>query len=156
MKPRGNLFPVLLVAGGLAFGIGIIIVSLFANRQHWDRNTAFSAAKYDATAIFERLNEAPASAVDYPEMEEGPLAPDLREVQEAWITWRQTYESDEGFTAIVAWHHAKLSPEWSLDEMPDKATFRKGEWSLTLEAMPGASKPRYRRILQWTRDPEVL
>lgn len=156
MKSKTKPFLILLVAGTIAFGVGIIIVSLFANRQHWDRDTAFAAARYDAVAILALIDEAPATAVDYPEMEEGPIAPDLREVQEAWVAWRQLFESGDGFAAAVAWHRAKLPEGWVVEEMPDKAVFRKGEWTLTLNARPGSSTPRYQRVLQWTRDPDVL
>lgn len=153
---KSKFVPTVLVAGSIAFGIGIIVVSLFARRQHWDRETAFSAAKYDAAAIFSVIEKAPASAIDYPEMEEGPLAPDLRQVEEAWVAWRQEFKTNESFAAIIAWHREKLSGDWKLEEKPDIATFRRGEWALTLEALPGGPDSRYRRVLQWTRDPEIL
>lgn len=156
MKSKAKPFLILLVAGTIAFSIGIIIVSLFANRQHWDRDTAFAAARYDAVAILALIDEAPARAVDYPEMEEGPIAPDLREVGEAWVAWRQLFESGDGFASIVAWHRANLPAEWVVEERPDEAVFRRGEWSLMLKARPDSPTPRYQRILQWTRDPDVL
>lgn len=156
MKSKKSCFLTALVGGTILLGIAIIIVSLFANRQHWDRDTAFAAAKYDAAAILSVIDQAPATAVDYPEVEEGPLMPDLRNVQEAWVAWRQTFDTDGKFEAIVAWHREQLSADWILESGPDKATFQRGEWTLSLEAEPGGSKTRYRRVLQWTRDPEVL
>lgn len=157
MKSRKKILLTSMVVGTIVLGLAIIIVSLFANRQHWDRNTAFAAARYDGAAHLARIEGAPATAVDYPEVEEGPLAPDLRNVEEAWLAWRQNFSSGESFASIVAWHRARLpSGEWSLEENPDKATFRKGEWTLTLEPASGGENLRYRRVLQWTRDPSVL
>lgn len=158
MKVSKQSLLTLLVGGSIALGIAIIVVSLFANQRHWDRDTAVAAAKYDGTALLARIEGAPATAVDYPEVEDGPLTPDLRNVQEAWVAWRQHFTSDESFPAIVAWHRTRLpESEWPMEENPDKTTFRKGEWTLTLEASPDeAPKLRYRRILQWTRDSTVL
>lgn len=157
MKNR-RFFLVLLVSGTIAFGIAVIVVSLFANRQKWDRETALAAAKYDGAAILALLEGEPAPRIGLPEMESGPLAPDLSNAEEAWVSWRQTFSGEKGLAAAVAWHRERLpSQEWTFsDADPDKPTFRRGEWTLTLAAVPGTDPPQLRRELKWTRDPDVL
>jgi hypothetical protein len=157
MKNR-RFLPVLLVGGTIALGIAIIIVSLSANRHRWDRETALAAAKYDGAAILALLDGEPAPALGVPEMESGPLAPDLSNAEEAWVAWRQTFSAANGLAAAVAWHRERLpAADWTLsEENPDKATFRKGEWAITLETVPRSEPPGFRREVKWTRDPAVL
>lgn len=157
MKKRTFLL-VLLVSGSIAFGIAVILVSLFSNRLKWDRETALAAAKYDGAAILALFEGEPAPPIGLPEMESGPLAPDLSNAEEAWVSWRQTFSGEKGLAAAVAWHRERLpSQEWTFsDADPDKPTFRRGEWTLALAVVAGTDPPQLRRELKWTRDPNVL
>lgn len=157
MKHRKRLL-ILLVGGSLLFGIAIILVSLLANQKRWDRETAFAAASYDGEALLATLAGPPVEALDYPEVERGPLAPDLSNADQAWVVWKQDFAAKDGLPAFVAWHRGKLpADEWILtEENPDKATFRKGEWTLSLTHDPRSDPPRLRREIKWTRDPSIL
>ncbi len=148
----------LLVAAGIVYGIAVILVSLLANQKRWDRETAFSAAQYDGKALLAAFGDSPFEALDYPQMESGPLAPDLSQADEAWVVWKQVFSAEVGLPAAVAWHRERLpETDWTLtEEGPDKATFRKAEWTVTLERVPQADPPRFVREVRWTRDPAIL
>jgi hypothetical protein len=157
MKSRKR-FLILLVGGSIAFGLAVILVSLLANQKRWDRETAFAAANYDGEALLATLAGPPVEALDYPEVERGPLAPDLSNADQAWVIWTQAFSAKDGLPAFVAWHRGKLpADEWTLtEENPDKATFTKGEWTLILVHDPQADPPCLHREIRWTRDPSIL
>lgn len=157
MKRKGRLL-VVLVTGSLVFGLVIILVSLLTNRKQWDRETALSVARHDGQALLSRFTESPFEALDYLQMESGPLAPDLRNADEAWVVWKQVFSADSGIPSAIAWYRERLpGEEWiQSGDTPDKATFRKGEWTVVLEAVPGAAPPRFVREVRWTRDPDIL
>lgn len=157
MKNRKRVL-ILLVGGSLLLGLAVTLAGLLANQKRWDRETAFATANYDGEALLATLAGSPAEALDYPEVERGPLDPDLSNADEAWVVWTQDFAAKDGLPALIAWHRGKLpSDEWILtEEHPDKATFRKGEWTLSLIHDPRSDPPRLRREIRWTRDPSIL
>ncbi len=157
MKHR-SLVAILLVSGTIVLGIAVILISLFANRQRWDRETALAAAKHDGATILALFDGEPSPSLGFPEMESGPLAPDLSQAEEAWISWRQNFSGESGLPAAIRWHRTRLpAAEWELtEESPDKATFRKGEWTVTLQLLSTPPPVRLHRELRWTRDPDIL
>jgi len=157
MKWKKRLL-VLLVAAGILYGVVVILVSLLANQKRFDRETAFAAARHDGEALLATFGGSPFEALDYVETETGPLAPDLARADEAWVVWKQLFSAAAGLPAAVAWHRERLpEKDWTLtEEGPDKATFRKTEWTVTLERLPQADPPRFVREVKWNRDPGIL
>lgn len=157
MKRKRRLL-VALVAGSLVFGLVIILASLLANRKRWDRETALSVARHDGQALLSRFDGSPFEALDYLQMESGPLAPDLRNADEAWIVWKQVFSAGSGIAPVIDWYRERLpGEEWiQSGDTPDNTTFRNGEWIVVLEAVPDTAPPRFIREVRWTRDPGLL
>jgi hypothetical protein len=152
---KSSKFPVYLVGGAILIGIAIIIVSLFSNHIRWDRETLVSAAKYDGENLIKQLADLPATSTSFREVEEGPLAPDLSNAREAWITWKESFASQVSFPDLTASYRSRLGTlEWVATESADRnvARFSKGEWTLTLTLLPGdgtLGATRVHRLIEW-------
>ncbi|MCB1204653.1 MAG: hypothetical protein KDN18_10370 [Verrucomicrobiae bacterium] len=155
---RKKRFLILLVAGTIVVGLVVILVSLVANGKRWDRETALSVAQHDGQSLLSKLSGSPFEAIDYPQMESGPLAPDLSNADEAWIVWKQDFSAGSEFPSVIAWYRERLpAGEWNESgESPDKTSFRNGEWTVTLESIPQSAPSRFSREIKWTRNPEIL
>lgn len=152
MRPNPRLIPVLLVSATLILGAVIIVLSLHANRLRLERETVLAAAKYDGEILLSQLREMPATSIDFLEMDSGPDHPDLREADQAWTTWSQSFSTTEGFSGIISWHRTRLEPlGWVFNgtEKSGTASFTKGDWSLTLLAIPETTPPSFRRQIHW-------
>lgn len=151
-------FVILMVFVTILLGIALVVVSLSSYRLRLDRETAVAAAKHDGTALLSAIAGMPAGSTGFVEVEIGPLAPDLTNVDEAWIIWRQTYSAESGLSAAVDWHRKRLpEADWILKaETPDKAIFEKGEWTVTLSFLTNSDSRQIHREVKWTRDPAVL
>lgn len=152
MRANPRLIPVLLVSATLILGTAIIVLSLHANRLRLDRETALAGAKYDGEILLSQLQEAPATSIDFLEVDSGPDHPDLREANQAWTTWTQSFSTTSGFPEIIAWHRTRLEPlGWVVDATgkTGTASFTKGDWSLTLTSLPDTTPPSFRRQIHW-------
>lgn len=147
--------PVLLVGGTILIGLALIIVSLFSNRIRWDCETAVAAANFDGETLIKQLADLPATSTSFREVESGPLAPDLSNVREAWITWEETFSSKASFSDLTSLYRRRLGTlEWATTETTDRnlASFTKGEWTLTLTLLPGdatAETTSFQRLIKW-------
>ena len=147
--------PVILIGGALLLGMILILLSLFSNRVRWDRETAVSAAKYDGEALIKQLSVLPAVSISFREVESGPLAPDLSNVREAWIAWKETFSSQTSFPDLASSYRQNLGKlGWTTIESTDRnvASFQNGEWTLTLTllSMDAKAQPiRFRRLIEW-------
>lgn len=148
-------FPVLLVGGTILLGLALIIISLYSNRIRWDRETALAAANYDGETLIKQLADLPATSTSFREVESGPLEPDLSNAREAWITWKESFSSQISFSDLTASYRRTLGTlDWTTTETTQKnvASFRKGEWTLTLTLLAGdatAGTIRIHRLIEW-------
>ncbi|MEQ1839373.1 MAG: hypothetical protein ABL994_03095 [Verrucomicrobiales bacterium] len=152
MRLNPRFIPVLLVSATLILGAAIIVLSLHANRLRIDRETVLASAKYDGEILLSQLREMPAASIDFLEMDSGPDHPDLREANQAWTTWTQSFSTTAGFSEIIDWHRTRLEPlGWVAGEAenPDRITFTKGEWSLTLVSLSDTNPASFRRQIHW-------
>ena len=154
MSAKLKRLPVILVGGTIVLGLGLIIISLYSNRITWDRKTAVSAAKYDGEALIKQLADLPATSIEFREVDSGPLAPDLSNVREAWVTWKESFSAGADFPDTVNAYLTRLtSLGWEKLESTDPsiARFGKGEWlvTLTLLSDPGATPIRFSRLIEW-------
>ncbi len=152
MSRHSRLIPFILVAATLVLGIVVIVLSVYSNRLRLERETVLAAAKYDGEALIALLKEMPATSIDFLEMDSGPDDPDLREANQAWTTWTQSFSTTAGFSEIIALHRTRLEPlGWVAGEAenPDRTTFTKGEWSLTLVSLSDTNPASFRRQIHW-------
>lgn len=155
MPRRSRIIPVLLVSAAIVLGIAIILVSLHSNRLRMERETALAAAKYDGESLLSQFREAPASSIDFLEMDSGPDHPDLRDADQAWTTWKQSFSTTDSFAAIVEWYRSRLLPlGWKMSgsEDPGKADFVKDNWTFTLLLHLKGNEPspvQFQRVLSW-------
>jgi hypothetical protein len=155
MTSKRKRLPLFLVGGTIVLGLVIILVSLFASRVQWDRETVVAAANYDGAALIRRLADLPVTSVTFREIDSGPLAADLRTIREAWITWTETFSTESGFSGIIEAYRSRLDPiGWESSDSSDPAiaTFRNGEWKLTLTQIPdpkSSASIRFRRLIEW-------
>jgi len=96
-----------------------------------------AAAKYDGEVLIKQLADLPATSTTFREVEIGPLAPALRNVREAWITWEESISTEPSFPGLVDSYRQRLGMTgWVKVESSDLATspFGKGGMDPDIDA----------------------
>lgn len=138
-----------MLAGTVLLGASIIAISWFADRKAWDRDTDLLAARHDTDRLVKELGEPPgAEALDFLEVETGPLRRDLNSIEEAWVVMTQSWRSPSGFEGMVAWHDGRLRELGWLETQPGE--YAKGRWKITLSPDPSDATACRRRV-EWNR-----
>lgn len=146
--------PYLIAVIAVALGAALVIAGYRTNEAQLDREMEMTAARHDAERLAETLGRQPgAEALEFAEISRSSRHLSVENMDEAWLTLKQPFITDEAFAAVEKWHAERLTMDgWS---RLGEGQFARGQWRVRLEPLPEeASRPgtRYLRFLEWSRD----